>query len=400
MTVLTRVLFVNAGHELGGAEQSLLLLLGGLQGRGVETAVVLFGDGPLRGRLRVLGIETTVVEPALGVRRVGRYRLAGPLAGATVAAGLPAALRLAAEARRVKADVIHTNGMKAHLLGGLAGRLVRVPVVWHLRDFPPTGWAGRVFDQAVRRLPALVLANSEAVARAIRPAGSAGVPVVKLYNPVDLERFHPGVAGDRIRREFGIAEDVPLIGMVAHLTPWKGHALFLNVARAVAETLPQVRVVVVGGSIYETNGHAGYAEALGRQAAALGLSGRVIFLGARDDVPEILAGLDLLVHCPIAPEPAGRVLAEAMAVGRPVVAAHCGGIPEIVEDRVTGLLVRPLGTEAFAAAVVTLLRDPALRDRLGRAGRLRAEALFGVDAHAARVVEAYRAISLQRSAVA
>jgi glycosyltransferase involved in cell wall biosynthesis len=151
--------------------------------------------------------------------------------------------------------------------------------------------------------------------------------------------------------------------------------------------------VVVGGPIYETDGHAGYAEGLHRRTGALGLADRVTFLGARTDVPEILASLDVLVHCPTAPEPLGRVLAEAMAVGRPVVAARSGGIPEVVEEGVTGFLVEPGDVAGFASAVVRLLEDPALRERLGSSGRRRAEARFGVEAHVSAVLDAYRAVT-------
>jgi glycosyltransferase involved in cell wall biosynthesis len=221
-----------------------------------------------------------------------------------------------------------------------------------------------------------------------------------VADPVDLDRFHPRMAGDRIRRELGIGGAEPLIGMIGHLTPWKGHEVFLEIARGVADRMPRARFVVVGGSIYETHGHAGYPETLQQKAAALGLSDRVTFLGIRDDIPDLLAGLDVLVHAPTAPEPFGRVLAEALAVGRPVVAARCGGIPEVVEDGVTGTLVRPGDVVAFTASVVRLLEDPAMGRRLGVAGRLRAEARFGIEAHTAGVLEAYRTLLEGRRAAA
>ncbi len=391
MSAATRVLFVNPGRALGGAEHSLLLLLQGAPS-GIEANVAVFGRGPFRDRLSAIGIPTVELPLPRWTRAVGRYRLpGGPVGGATLLAGsLPAALRLAAAARRAGADVIHTNGMKAHLLGGLAGRLVRVPVIWHLRDFPPEGWAGRTFHEAARRLPEVILAPSEAVAASVRLPGRRRPRLVP--DPVDLDRFHPEIPRDRIRRELGIAGEESLIGMIGHLTPWKGHEVFLEIARAVAHRMPRSRFVVVGGSIYETHGHAGYLETLRQRAAALGLSDRVTFLGIRDDIPELLAGLDVLVHAPIAPEPFGRVVAEAMAVARPVVAARCGGIPEVIEDGVTGFLVPSGNVGAFASAVVRLLEDPALCRRLGGAGRRRAEARFGIEAHAASVLEAYRTV--------
>ena len=401
MSAATRVLFVNPGRDLGGAEHSLLLLLQGLRARSIEADVAIFGKGPLRDRLSALGIPMVDVALPRWARAAGRYRLPdGPVGAAALMAGsLPAALRLAAAARRTGADVIHTNGMKAHLLGGLAGRLVRVPVIWHLRDFPPAGWAGRTFHEAARRLPEMILVPSEAVAASVRLPGRRRPHVIP--DPVDLAQFHPGIPRAQIRQELGIiAGEEPLIGMIGHLTPWKGHELFLEIARAVAARVPLSRFVVVGGSIYETHGHAGYPEALRQKAAALGLSDHVTFLGIREDIPDLLAGLDVLVHPPIAPEPFGRVLAEAMAVARPVVAARCGGIPEVVEDGVTGLLVPSSDVAAFTAAVVRLLEDPALCRRLGGAARRRAEARFGIEAHAAGVLEVYRAVLEGRRAAA
>ena len=402
MSAAMRVLFVNPGRALGGAEHSLLLLLQGVRTRGIEANVAVFGKGPFRDRLLALGIPTEDVGLPRWTRAAGRYLLpGGPLGGAAlVMGGLPAALRLASVARRIKADVIHTNGMKAHLLAGLSGRLTGLPVVWHLRDFPPGGWAGSVFRGAAGRLPALMLAPSEAVAAAVRPRAAGRCPVITLHDPVDLGRFHPGLPRDPIRRELGIGRDVPLIGLVAHLTPWKGHEVFLAIARTVADIVPEVRFVVAGGSIYETHGHAGYLEALRRRVVALGLSERVVFLGPREDIPELMAGLDVLVHTPTAPEPFGRVLAEAMAVGRPVVAARCGGIPEVVEDQVTGLLVTPGDIQGFSSAVIQLLEDPALGERLGKAGRQRAETLFGVEAHVAGVLKAYKTVTAGRRAAA
>jgi glycosyltransferase involved in cell wall biosynthesis len=245
-----------------------------------------------------------------------------------------------------------------------------------------------VLRVASKTLPRIMLTNSAAVAAAWRPDGNAQ-RVRPLGNPVDLVRFHPDVDGARIRAELGIPDDVPVVGMVAHLTPWKGHEDFLSVAAKV----PGARCLVSGGDIYETEGHAGYLERLRRRAVDLGLGGRVHFLGNRDDVPEVLAALDVLVHCPTAPEPFGRSVAEAMAVGKPVVAARAGGLPEIVEDDVTGLLVPPGDVTACATAVTRLLSDPALRARMGAAGRRRAEFLFAPAPHAEQVMRIYREIT-------
>ncbi len=388
-----RVLFVNPGRDLGGAEQSLLLLLRELLRNDVEPTVALFGDGPFAARLAQLGVRTAYLLLTDAVRRSTRYNAGMRLSelARLGAQAVPGTAQLVALAARTHADVVHTNGLKAHVLGGLAGRVALRPVVWHLRDFPPEGMQGRVLRVAATTLPRIMLTNSAAVAQAWRPDGNPK-RVRAIGNPVDLARFNPnldlGRGGGPVRAELGIAADVPVVGMVAHLTPWKGHEEFLSVAAKV----PGARFLLCGGEIYETEGHTGYAERLQRRAVDLGLGGRVHFLGNRDDIPEILAALDVLVHCPTAPEPFGRAVAEAMAVGKPVVAARAGGLPELVQHEVTGLLVPPGDVTACATAVTRLLSDAGLRARLGAAGRLRAESLFDPGTHAERVLQAYREV--------
>jgi glycosyltransferase involved in cell wall biosynthesis len=223
--------------------------------------------------------------------------------------------------------------------------------------------------------------------------------MVVVHNPVDLQRLQTNSDPNDIRREIGVCETTPLVGMIAHLTPWKGHDVFLETAQQVARSVPEARFLVVGGQIYTTHGHTGYDEHLTRRVAQLGLTDKVFFLGVRDDVPEILKALDVIVHSPTSPEPFGRVLAEAMAAARPVVAVRSGGIPEIVEDGETGYLTGVGDVDALSAAVVRLLLDRPLRDRLGSAGRRRAQRMFGIDAHADRVMSEYLAV-LGRSQVA
>ena len=139
---------------------------------------------------------------------------------------------------------------------------------------------------------------------------------VNNFIVLEHQALHSQELLDPLRAELGLAPDEPLVGMVAHLTPWKGHEEFLRLALAVKDTVSGVRFLVSGGAIYETEGHDGYGERLMRRAVDLGLGGRVHFLGNRDDIPEILAALDVLVHVPSAPEPFGRVVALDPSSGR------------------------------------------------------------------------------------
>src|SRR5262249_14612128 len=203
-------------------------------------------------------------------------------------------------------------------------------------------------------------------------------------------RVNPKRSGAAVRAELRVPNGTPLVGMVAHLTPWKGHADFLRVARVVALQVPGARFLVSGGPIYETEGHSGYEESLRVLAGELGIGDRGQVLRSRANMPDILTARDGAVDYPTGADADTGAVAEAMGAGRPVVAAREGGVPELVDDERTGLLVPTGDVTAFAAGVRRLLEDQPLRQRLGSAGRLRAETMFGAKPHADRVLKAYQ----------
>ena len=239
------------------------------------------------------------------------------------------------------------------------------------------------------RLADRVVAPSWAVARTIPRRDVSVIP-----NGVDLERFQPDAQAVVVRDRLGLAGPRPWIGTVGRLQPWKGHHRFLEVAAQLKARVPDARFLVVGGQVFTAD--PGYPADLQRQADRAGLAGAVHFAGHQADVGPWLAAMDVFVHCAEA-EPFGRVVVEAMAAGRPVVAFADGGVPEIVADGETGRLV-PAGDEAaMAAAVAALVADPDAARALGQAGRRRAEVRFGAPGHA-RAIEAVYAELLGRGA--
>ncbi len=362
-----RVLFVNHAAVLGGGELSLLDLVRGLPGR---ASVVLFEEGPLQDRLREEGVPVRVLpasERVLGVRRDQR---AGPAAAWGVAA---LALRLARVARGH--HVLYANSMKALAVAGLAGRLARRPVVWHLRDllvdehFSPS--KRRVAVGLARWTATRVVANSRATRDAFVAAGGDRDRVETIYNGVDVDASAAVTPGDvaRLRLEIGLGE-APVVGVFSRLAAWKGQEVLLA---AIADQ-PDVHALVVGGALFAAD--AGVAASLAALAERLGITGRVHVLGARDDVPALLRVCTVVAHTSTAPEPFGRVIVEAMAAGRPIVATAAGGAVELVDDGRTGLLVPPGDARALGHALRQLLADPARAARLARAGRADAQRRF------------------------
>jgi glycosyltransferase involved in cell wall biosynthesis len=297
----------------------------------------------------------------------------------------------------LRPDVVHTHGLKLHLLGAWAAP-AGARVVWHLHDFVSTR---RAMAGLLRRAAgggSGVIAVSRAVARDAAPVVGAGVPVWTVYNAVDLDRFRLiGPVAD-LDGMAGLAAAPPgtlRVGLVATMGRWKGHGVFLRAVAALPRELP-LRAYVVGGGIYRTAGSEVRGEDLRRMAAELGIADRVGFTGYTGDAGAAMRALDVVVHASTQPEPFGLVIAEAMACGRAVVASAAGGAGEIVTPGHDALAVAPGDVQGLADAIRQLAQDPVLRDRLGRAGRETAVRRFDRARLAAEVAPLYRTLVAPR----
>jgi glycosyltransferase involved in cell wall biosynthesis len=175
--------------------------------------------------------------------------------------------------------------------------------------------------------------------------------------------------------------------MVGMLEPRKGHLVLFEAFQRIARRLEDVRLIVAGD---EPPGCSGYRQILEADVAARGVGSRVLFLGHVEEIPALMAALDVVVLPVIQPEGFGRVVIEAYAARRPVVASRLGGLCEIVEDRLTGLLIPPRDASALTEAILDLLEDPAFRARLGEAGRRKAETSFNLEVLLAQLTRQYR----------
>jgi glycosyltransferase involved in cell wall biosynthesis len=283
--------------------------------------------------------------------------------------------------RRVRPAILHASLFHANLCGRLLGRLSGVPIVITWRHSVEIGgqwrerinrWTARLDDRAVA---VCELVRQAEIVRGGAPAGR----VVTVYNGVDVDRFsakEPQVV-ERVRRALGIPVDALLLGTVGRHSPEKDLANLLAAMVAVRDHVPTAWLVLVGGG--ELRGQ------LETQVRSLGLSDAVVFAGVRDDVPEILAALDLFV-LPSRWEGLPLAVLEAMAARLPVVATAVGGVPEVVVDGLTGLLVPPGDPPALAGALLSLARDAGRRRAMGQAGYERVREHFAM-AQMARAME-------------
>ena len=292
-------------------------------------------------------------------------------------------------ARRSRAQLVHATSIRA----GLAASLhpgPGLPVAVSLHDCLPRGAASAVTRRLVDARAAVVLANSRHTAQAWRAVTRAGPPLRVVYPGIDVARY-AAIDRRRARDRLGVSGNGPLLGVVAQITPWKGQATAIRALQRVRQRLPGVELALVGEPKFVERAtrydNYAYLRELRALVAALGLETVVHFLGQRDDMPEVMAAIDVLL-VPSIEEPFGLVVVEAMASGTPVVATRNGGPAEIIRDGIDGRLVPPSDAERWATTVSDILLDPVVRTRMTHAGHDRARR-FSAERYAVEVVAAY-----------
>lgn len=349
----TRLLIVNPSPVRGGAEESLLEFLTRSDPMRVRAVVACLADGPYTDDLEAAGVT---------VRRLRAQRLRYVWMWALTVR------RLAFLARQ--ADVVLSWQVKGHYYGTPAARMARKPAAWWDHGIRPASGEDRhLIDN---RLPASVHADLVVCSSAASAARHSPSKVILPGIPLEAYQTpdRPGA-----RALLGLADDERGVGIVGRLQPWKGQHVFLRAAAAVLRTHPRTKFFVIGDVVGGFS--AAYPAELRALVDELGIADRVEFLGQRSDVPALLPGLDVFCLASF-DEPFGLVNVEAMAAGVPVVATRAGGVPEIIDDGVSGSLV-PVGDhDAMAAAIEKVLTDPAFAGSIAAAGRARAFEHFNI----------------------
>jgi glycosyltransferase involved in cell wall biosynthesis len=364
-----RVVELLATGSSGGAQEHLYNLVSLIDRDRYDVSVLSLSGGPGVRRLEKLGVSVCVLDDMTDEEAI-----------AAVAAHLAA----------VDADVVHNHMYRAEVVGTQAA--LALAAAGRRRPFVVgTVHSSRVRSDEdrdlLRRLtPRMdhLIAVSRAIVRKLEDEGRVGAPISLIYNGVDLARYSTQAACPTLLREYAIPDGDPIVGVVARLEPEKGHPTLLEAWPAVLAAVPNAHLLVVG--------EGSQRDLLEAQAASLGLLGgrapspspagmrqlayvsgtsrpnpSVVFTGRRDDVPAVTAALDVAV-LPSYREAQGLSILEAMALSRPVVASAVGGIPEMIDDGRTGLLVPPRDPGALAAAIVRLLSDADFAARIGTAG--------------------------------
>ncbi|MFC1570491.1 glycosyltransferase family 4 protein [Candidatus Omnitrophota bacterium] len=356
----------NSGEIFGGGQVSLIELIKELDQEKFHPIAVCPSEGSLVNELKKMGVDTRIIKMET-LRRLNIF------------SWVRTVRRLTRLIKSEKIDLIHSNGSRATIYGGIAAKLTKVPLVWHVRIADSDG----LLDNLLARLVAKIVVISKAVGRRFDWLKNKEEKVGVIYNGIDLDRFNPAINGDKIRAELHLSSGGLLVGTVGRMDWYKAQQYFLQAAKEVTETITDAHFIVVGDGEHRKR-----LEDLTRQ---LDLDRNVTFLGNREDVPQILASLDLFVLSSVS-EGFGRSAAEAMACGKAVVATKVGGLQEVVDDGISGFLVPPKDPAALSKAIIALLKDKEKSQRMGMAGRKRAEELFDIKKNVKETEELYERI--------
>ena len=360
-----KVVQVLATGGNGGAQESLFGLVTGLDRSRYDVCVVALSNGSSVRRLQRSGIATMVIDEPDDAIAVGA---------------------LTAHLARIQPDILHNHMFRAEIVGtkaALALGAAGYPRPYVLSTVHSSRVRSAEDRDALRRLTPFMdrlIAVSNAIVRKIEDEGYTGAPISLVYNGVDLDRYDHQEACCTLKEEYDMEPDAQIVGVVARLEPEKGHATLLEAWPAVLRACPNAYLLVVG--------EGSRCDALKQQAADLGIGHRVVFTGRREDVPAVTAALDVAV-LPSYREAQGLSVLEAMALSRPVVASNVGGIPEMIQDGITGLLVPPRDPQALAGAIVRLLEDHPLADTLGRAGHNLVHSRFCIEQMISSIADLY-----------
>lgn len=383
-----KILFISAVDGISGAE---IVLLRFLRGQRDLNPVVLLPSGPLHLELSRAGHRVYVSRGLGKLRR--NENLFWPLV--FVLRWVLSFIEIVRLCKKESPKIIQATHFAAAIYAALPAKLLGIPLVWHVHDILTPGTLGARVAGFMGKRVNCVVAVSCAVKEALIAVGVPGSNITVVHNGIDSEKkFHPGhVCRGTLREQNRLDSQMLLVGFVGLLVPWKGAHFFLEaVAHARAELSRPVRFLIIGDSWSPSDP---YKEALLLQARGTALEDLVIFTGRVTNIPAVLADLDVVVHASLEPDPLPNVVLEAMAMKKLILASEVGGVPEMIEDGVTGLLYTPGDVEALAQLLQRAVCDFEALAPLGRRARRVAVERFNEARQRAAFARIYREVTTE-----
>jgi len=408
--LFVKIVYLSPSAGLGGAERCLLDMMAAVRNSNPRAKLHLLTstDGPLVERANLLQADVRVLPMPPELAEMGDSILRGPsrrqaiwnLGRQGIRSGWASwryAQELSKTLVRIRPDLIHSNGIKFHLLSCLA-RAHAAPIIWHIHDFLSL----RPLMARALRWASCRARGAIAVSRAVQKDAQQvlpNLPVEMVHNAIDAEEFSPRAGpGIDLDQLAGLPPAFPAtvrVGLIATYARWKGHEVFLNAATEILGRRPRppARFFIIGGPIYQTHGSQFSTDELRSFASTRMIQSHVGFIPFQDNPAAVYRALDIVVHASTQPEPFGRTIVEAMACAKPVIVAQAGGAGELFTHDHDALGVPPGNSTALAAAINRLMADSDLRQRLGHNARQTAVERFSRDRLGPQLLDVYRRLS-------
>ena len=385
---IINIVFIHANNtDIGGADFCLLKLVASLDRKRFNPLVLLGLETEITEKYRAQGIPVKIIT-MIRIRKSINLLYGLKF----ILFFFPGVMRIVSLLKRHQTHIVHSNDF-LDIYGPIAARLARVKSIQHVRLIMHRPVLIRnILRAIIQKLNNCIIVVSNGVGQAMFSKNTRLHPkVITCYDWLDMGIVGHCEGTGEFRSEIGVSKELVLIGAVGRLEPWKGQHIFIKAAALVANYHPQTRFVIVGGKV-SGRGREKYGDVLRTLASDLKIDDRIHFAGYRNDISNVLAALDIYVHCSVAPDPLPGVVMEAMAMGKPVVGPRAGGVPEEIEDGKTGLLYNPGDYQDMAKTICRLISSPDLAKDYGVAGKLRAMTVFNKDLLSRRMQQVYEGV--------
>jgi glycosyltransferase involved in cell wall biosynthesis len=392
-----KIVFVNPVGVIGGGEKAILtcmmILLEQCQDK-VDLHLIVGTEGPIIEQAQQLGVQVKLLKSPEEFNKLGDSAFKGknPIIASLILLIsllqiLPSFINYIKEfyqaLKKIKPDLIHSNGIKAHLLTAWS-KPSEIPLIWHIQDF----YGSRPLMAKLLKWSSnhaqLGIAISQALAQDMKST-LGNLPIKVIYSAVDVNYFSPQDSPSHS----------PLrVGLVATFARWKGQDIFLEAIAQLTQKYPDFNAAfyIVGGAIYKTQGSQFSQQELEEQASNLGISDKVNFLGFQRNIVEIYHWLDIVVHASTQPEPFGLAIVEAMACGKAVIVSQAGGASELFTQNEDAIGVPPGDSSALANAIADLVNQPEKRQSLSEKARQTAVQRFNHQRLGQQLIDIYQTV--------
>lgn len=373
-----RILYIDEIPIIAGGTNSLSLILKKLNKDKYEP-YLLNPEGPVNERARKMGVKVIPYDfkhRYLSIRIRGK-RIVDPLA---LICRFIDGFRLSRIVKRYQIDLIHCNNISGYVASSVVSFLTGIPVIWHVRTY----WPDKLYSLW---LPDKVIFVSDDLRKASGKYSKSSKMMV-IHNGLNLDFCISSNGKKPLKAELGLNNYI-LVGNVGRVVPWKGLHILIESMRPVFKEEEKARLLIVGDEfVNERNRQSSYMMELKALAQKLGISDKVIFTGFRSDVSNVLSSIDIFVSSSVN-DPNPRAVLEAMYMGCSIIGTRSGGVPEMIEDGKSGILVPPDDPRSMTKAVKKLIENPALRMSMGQAAKKRVEDIFTIDVTQRKIEKVY-----------